>query len=185
MIDTQQIVPFPEAQEYQVRLREKEQRKRSGGWAPKSPARLWEEFEAKCEPEDVQLARHVCDWVAPLVDEVFPTKNGFSQLLAVGKTRYFFFKVSTDGSVAVWFQHFASKPPFADDNVRKELLQRFKAIPGFDITEERLTGRPGMPIAVLRDDESLRIFKEAVEWSIQQVRSQAEPVPIPTGTPKP
>ena len=67
-VDVQQVIPLPEAEEYQIRVREKEQLKRSQKWTPKTEQQIWAEFESQCEPATIELVRQLKQWIEPLVD---------------------------------------------------------------------------------------------------------------------
>jgi hypothetical protein len=80
------------------------------------------------------------------------------------------------GRAEAVFQHLARRPPFDDVALRRELLDRFNAIPGVDLPDDSLNRRPSFPLEVLVDDgrqhahEALLWFRERCqEWLVQQM----------------
>jgi len=164
LLDIQQVIPLPEAADYQVRIKEKEQRKRSSPWRPKTMREIWEEFEKRRPREEVALARGLHAWLEEQFDEVFPTVNAFAPMLNDKSRNQFFLKVMYTGAVEIWFVHLAKKRPFADVELREELRRRLNAIEGVDIAEDRIGGKPKFPLSALRSPDALARFKEVLLW---------------------
>ena len=174
LVDVQQLIPLPEAAEYQVRVREKEQRKRSSRWQQKDLPTIWKELEANRSEREIRAAREIHDWLKDLGTEIFPTANGFAQLQDGNNHRHYFFKVMTNGQIEVWFQYLSRKPPFSDESMRSELLRRLNSIPGVDIQEDKLSGKPKFPISVLTDKGAMDLFKQTFEWAITEITNHPE-----------
>ena len=164
LLDIQQVIPLPEAADYQVRIKEKEQRKRSSSWQPKTMQEIWKEFEDRCPPDEVALARGLYVWLDEQFDEVFPTANAFAPMLNDKSHNRFFFKVMYTGAVEIWFVHLAKNIPFEDAGLREEVRCRLNAIEGIAIDEDRIAGKPTFPMNVLTSPEGLAQFKEVVLW---------------------
>ena len=173
-LDVQQVIPIPEAQDYQVQLREKRSVQSSRAWQARTDSEIWQDFTAKLNEEDLELVRHLVDWMTPFVDEVFPTKNGFAQTSKINGVKYYFFKIGVDGALRIWFQYFAGKAPFSDQDVRAELIERFRSVANLEMSEDQLTRRPNITLASLRDEKALATFKQHMEWVFQQTLDQAD-----------
>ena len=164
LLDIQQVIPLPEAADYQVRIKEKEQRKRSSSWQPKTMPEIWKEFENRCPPDEVALARDLYAWFDEQFDEVFPTANAFAPMLNDKSRNRFFLKVMFTGAVEIWFVHLAKNRPFEDEALREEVRRRFNAIEGVEIDADRIGGKPTFPLSALASSESLAQFKEVALW---------------------
>ncbi|TDC55880.1 DUF262 domain-containing protein [Actinomadura sp. KC345] len=70
--------------------------------------------------------------------------------------------------IEVVFQHLARRPPFDDDALREEFRRRLNLIGGVDISRDRISKRPSIPITVLSGG-GLKPFLEALDWFMDQV----------------
>jgi len=174
VLDVQQLIPLPEAEEYQVKVREKDKLKRSKRWVQKPLSEIWRELEEKCTAEEFQTAKEIDDWLQTRVTEVFPTANAFAPLLRVKNRDQFFFKVTTDGSVQLWFLYLANKLPFSDESLRRQLLEKINLIPGVKIEETRINGKPSFPIKLLVNKDSLQKFKDTFEWVFSVMETEGK-----------
>jgi len=170
LVDVQQVIPLPEAAEYQVQMREKEQKKRSSRWKQKDLPTIWKDLHENCSEEEIRVAHDIYDWLKPLVTEIFPTANGFAPLMEKKDRNQFLFKVMTNGQVQIWFHYLKKKPPFADEGLRKGLLSKLNLISGVEIGEDRLIGKPSFPLGCLADSGAMDQFKEAFEWAIGEIK---------------
>jgi hypothetical protein len=73
--------------------------------------------------------------------------------------------------VYIHFDYFKRKPPFNDEARRRELLDRFNAIPGVQFPAAE--NFPQIPLAVLGNPSALPQFLEVMEWYIGEVRRSA------------
>jgi hypothetical protein len=80
------------------------------------------------------------------------------------------FTMWTYGSVEIDFQYLKNHPPFADESLRRELLQRLNAVPGVQLPSDSFSRRPSIPLRSLRQDERLRQFLSVFEWAITLIR---------------
>jgi len=174
VLDVQQLIPLPEAEEFQVKVKEKDKLKRSKRWVQKSLDEIWRELEEKCTAEEFQVAREISDWLQKRVTEVFPTTNAFAPVLKVNNRDQYFFKVTTDGNIQLWFVYLANKPPFSDESLRRQLLEKINSIPGVKFEESRINGRPSFPIKLLVNKDSLQKFKDTFEWVFSVMETEGK-----------
>jgi hypothetical protein len=133
---------------------------------------VWEELNRNCSKEIVSVARDIEAWLQDQVDEIFPLSHGFAQVLRARENKYYFFKITTDGRVQVWFQYLSKKPPFSDVSFRQELRQRLCAIPGVGIDESKITGKPSFPLHLLTSKEGMDKFRATMKWAFEKVLSE-------------
>lgn len=63
-----------------------------------------------------------------------------------------------------------SKPPFDNYSERLELLQRLNALPGIDISTDKLAKRPWFGLSTLKDEATLARFLETLDWAVEKAR---------------
>jgi hypothetical protein len=70
LVDVQQIIPLPEANEYQIQLREKKQQERKARSQKWDESAFMAQLEKNTEHTVVELAKNIHEWINPLVDDV-------------------------------------------------------------------------------------------------------------------
>ncbi|HST59078.1 MAG TPA: hypothetical protein VLK84_10325 [Longimicrobium sp.] len=174
LLDVQQIVPLPEAEEYQVRVRAKEHEQRAQRReVPADYDSVWRTVEESRPAEEIAVLREVERWFLGTGEAVFALRSGsgfgFSCVAPGGKECYLF-KVSTKGQVQVWFQYLLNNPPFTDETVRHALRERLNQVPGVDILPDRIRGKPAFPLALLQDRTAMTAFQQAWEWVMRELQ---------------
>ncbi len=171
LLDVQQVIPLPEAADFMVKVRRKEQDQRKGRdrSAFRSMEQIWQAFEENCPPEEVAAAREIHDWLVPRVKLVFPTRVGFVAYSHGERAGNYMFRVGSKGRVQIWYYCLLRKPPFTDETLRLEFTKRLNQIPGVDLPHENLSGKPAFPLATLVSPEARGLFLEAVDWMLQQM----------------
>ncbi|KQO65178.1 hypothetical protein ASF23_03440 [Curtobacterium sp. Leaf261] len=74
------------------------------------------------------------------------------------------------GSVEVVFQHLKTRPPFDDVALRNEFRNRLNAVPGVDLSADRIDKRPSFPIETLTSAASLTMVVDTLRWFVDAVR---------------
>jgi hypothetical protein len=175
LLDVQHIVPLPEAEEYQVKVRAKEHEQRAQRReAPADLEGVWRSIEESRSGDEVSVLRAVERWFNDVGGEpVFALESGsglgFMCTNPAGKPCYLF-KVSTKGQVQVWFQYLMHNPPFTDEAVRHAFRERLNEIPGVDVPPDRIKGKPAFPLTVLQNPDGLLAFQKAWEWVMVQLQ---------------
>ena len=97
LLDVQQIIPLPEANEYQVQFREKKQQERKARSQKWDETSFMQELEKNAGPALVELAKNIHRWISPLVDEVTwgQARGRMVPTIHEKKTRYQLFVVVT------------------------------------------------------------------------------------------
>jgi len=173
LVDVQQIIPLPEAEAYQIQVRNKSERKRRASGRNLSLSEIFAELERNRPPAEVQAAREIQAWIERNAT-LITTTDGFVAEITEGGVKHYPFKVSRRGDVRVWFQHLANRAPFRDEGLRVELLQRLNEIPGVEIGAERIGGKPRIELARLEEPDARRSFLATLDWIAGTIRSGAE-----------
>ena len=173
-IDVQQIIPLPEAEDYQVQLREKEQKRRSTKKGDR-----WDETKFLAEMErnngkDVrEAAEEMFSWLAPKVS--YPwfgygvKDGGVVFIIRRGGIKYHVCRMSTQGRFVFGFDWLSRKVPFSEESVRKELLGKINSIPGVKLKDDVINRRGRIPFEKLTSKEAMSKLQETVLWLIEQI----------------
>jgi hypothetical protein len=172
LIDVQQVLPLPEAEEYQVRVREKEKQERTARQFGRNwdRASFMEELAAGHSAEVVAVVERLLAWVEPRVHHVWWSQRtktgGFMPVIQdeTGARWYTFFSVRTTGVVENCFEYLVSKSPFAVEELRHDWREKLNRIPGVDIGSERISGRPTIPLRLLTDETAFSAFRDVYDW---------------------
>jgi alkylated DNA nucleotide flippase Atl1 len=73
------------------------------------------------------------------------------------------------GKIEVMFQHMAQRAPFDDINLRREFMDLLNSIDGVDMSEDKLSHRPGFDVSILTDHGVLESLISQLLWFSQQV----------------
>jgi len=176
LADVQQLIPLPEAAEYQIDLREK-RRQMSRSARPRASR---EEIVARLAPDARAAAEELCRWVESFDPEWRSGAAGFSPILVIDGVDRRFFRIREDGALVVRFDSLAQSPPFDREELREQLRQRLNTIPGVSI--DRIHGKPNLPLELLVEPDSMRRLQDAFGWAIEAVRRHGS---RPGGEPRP
>ena len=153
------------------------QRRKSGTtterkqWTEES---FFQELAQRNGPEAARVARELFDWAVPRTTRIWWGRGGqngsFVPVLNHNGTDHQLFAVYTYGTVELYFQWYRTKPPFSDEQARRELLSRFNQVPGISIPDNRIDSRPNVPLRDLVDPERRASFIKVLEWYLQQVK---------------
>jgi hypothetical protein len=122
------------------------------------------------DPVEAQVAREIFEWAR---------RRGLRFTFGEGRQRGSFYPVFdradrepfwpigvvTSGNVDVQFGRIASRPPFDDEQKRRELWNRLNALDGVDVP---FTPFPSFPLVALSDGAVRQAFFDALEWSIAE-----------------
>jgi len=132
------------------------------------------ELEANKGKDDTAAARKLLEWAKSSVNRIWwgkGAKDGsFFPMLDHNGKSCTTFAVWTYGRVEIQFQWLKERAPFNNEAKRVQLLQLLNEIPGVDISHDSITKRPGIPLAVLTRDESLKKFTAAFDWVVSEIR---------------
>lgn len=176
LLDVQQVIPLPEATDYQVRVREKSEVAR----AARTDTR-WDEasfltaLEARKGSATRAVAVELLRWTEEACGKLGwgkgATDGSFVATPTVDNQLQSLFAVWTSGTLEVHFQYLAAKHPFSDPGLREELRRRLNDIPGVSIPPDALARRPSIALDLLAPPESRRLLMEAFGWVLATIRS--------------
>lgn len=170
-IDVAQVLPLPEAQDYQVRLREKETRER----AALGPVLSRDQFFAAVAVEggDEAIARAVIAW-AEEQDLALSWPRGRKRpgvrgVLSFGPAadRYGLMLLRTSGILVLRADELAKKPALTDGKLLDAYRHALAAIPGIQLSGDV---RPRFSIECLRDPAAMKSFQAAMGALIDGIK---------------
>lgn len=167
VLDVQQLIPLPEAQDYiiQVGIKQRE--------ALASASRNWNidsflaEVRQNSGEEIAQLARSIYEWSQSEFGAIHfrGNKEGFfGPTLNHEGSQAHVFVIRSDGSFTIRFHHLKTKSWNEDRAVLNEFRDRLNKIPEMELTEKHLDGKPNRPLGLLLDPSNLNLFTDAIRW---------------------
>jgi hypothetical protein len=180
LVDVQQIIPLPEAAEYQIKIREKERKERQDRVSQSvreyiSEEEFVSECEEKCKPPERDIAKQLIAWAHRngLHDCFRRGKKGAVCIPIVehGTVRYYPFSLRSNGDISIQIRWLKDRVPFNDLQMRTELLQRLRSIPDLRETNMALEGYPGFNLTNLADPSVLESFISTLNWIVQEIKN--------------
>ena len=163
------------------RTEEATQKKGTGGSAslPRD-TRAWDEdsvlagIAATCGPDLMREVHRIAAWTRDKADRVYVNSNAtwgaMGPLFERGGTKAFYpFLIGTDATIGIYFQYMAGRPVFDDMAMRRELLVRLNAVPGFELPESALTKRPPVKLELFARPGATDDFLATMDWFVAQL----------------
>jgi RecB family endonuclease NucS len=173
LVDVQQVIPLPEAAQYQVRIQEKKQLERKARAQKWNEAMFIKELGKRAGTGAVDLVNNIHAWILPLVDEI-PWGNiegRFVPTIYVDGLRVQLFVIRPNATIAVRFVYLSNRAPFNEPQNMQELLRRLNEIPNLNLPADAVDRRPNFPLERLAVPAALAKFKNTIEWMIEELRS--------------
>jgi len=142
----------------------------------------WDEnsFFKRLNEDQAKIARKLFEWSKTNMSRIWWGKGkidgSFIPVLDYGGKDYFAFAVRTgfknNPHVQIQFEPLSSRPPFDDDNLRIEFLNRLNEIPEVDLSKDSISRYPSIPFNSLNKESSLHMLIKAFEWFLKKMREQ-------------
>lgn len=132
--------------------------------------------EAKGAPAEA-VVKDLLNWLQPPRVTRFwwgsgAKEGGVIPLIELGNSKYHVCRIATPGRIVICFDWLARKPPFSDELLRRELLNKINQIPGVSFGEETLTKRARIQFEKLLTPESMENLKGTLTWLIDRIKAQ-------------
>ena len=175
-LDVQQVVPLPEASDYIINVKKKEQIQRA------SATRQWDEESLLNEimklhgEQAVTISKDLMDWSETWAGHIWwgggMKMGSFLPVIDLLDNNWCsIFAIWTYGSVEMQFQVLKNRDGFRDEELRLELMNKLNRIEGVDITKDRIEARPSFALDLLSKPESMALFKETVDWAADIIKN--------------
>ena len=153
-------------------------RKRTTTGGSKGP---WDEdtfFDAIAQhrpPAEVAAARRMLEWTRAHDLRIWwgrgKATGSFFPMLDLHRRKYFSFSVWTDGRIDLQLLHMRDRPAIPDPQVPLKLLEALRTIPGIDLDEGSLGGRPSVPLATLVEAGAVERFLAIFDRYLAGIRT--------------
>lgn len=124
---------------------------------------------------EIRAARELLRWAQQRRLHIWWGKGrqdgSFFPMFQHAGTWHWLFSVWTYARVSIQFGMMKSKPPFDDEDMRRELLRRLNAISDVRILEDAIGFYPSIPLSALTKGEAVKEFLETFDWVIEQITS--------------
>lgn len=174
ILDVQQLIPLPEAQEYMIQVGIKEQ----SGKMVVHRTWTWDSFlvetRKNCGENIAQLVRSIYEWSVAEFGQVRFSGNTsprFGPTFRPDGSGPRMFLVKGNGQIAFRFTDWKPMAWSNDRVIGRGFLERLNKIPEFKLDERDLDKKRSLQLALLLDPTHLDIFKKAVSWLKQAVLS--------------
>lgn len=136
--------------------------------------RFFEELQAQ-SPEAVKPARAIFEWAESHVSQIVWGKGKqfgtFYPTLDHGHTVYKPIHVWTDGLLYIQFADIITKPPFSEEDKRRDFLRRLNKISDISIPEEAIDKYPAISLSTLNNESALDQFLRTLDWFVEEVKA--------------
>jgi hypothetical protein len=175
LIDVAQVLPLPEAQDYQVRLREKETSERQSS-RPSTREEFLESFRQGMSADATAAAERFLEWACAQGIGLRWTRgkqqDAAQGVLSFGdgSGRHVLFRLRSDGVLVMWVDQLKRTSALADGKLLAAFQSTLAAIPGIEL-DGALDVRPRFPIERLADPQNWKAFTDALGFLVQGIRA--------------
>lgn len=96
-----------------------------------------------------------------------------SQVIDVAGERYLLYTLWTYGKIELHLKSLRRRPPFDDDDLWYELIDKLAAVPGIVLPADAAERLPSAPLAIFAEDQSFESFTDVVEWFTTQLQMRS------------
>lgn len=136
---------------------------------------FFKELKSRRSIEEAEIARKILEWARDKLPRFWWGKGkqdgSFYPVLDYNGEQYYPIAIWTYGKIEIQFQYLMTKPSFNDEIKRKELLNQLNQIPGVKISEKSITRRPNIFLSTFKDESSLGMLLETLDWVVQEIKS--------------
>jgi len=143
-------------------------------------SRQWDEvtffsaLEERQGGNNGKIARAILGWLKPRATRIWwgkgqQTGSVYPMFDDVGGKGYLI-SLWTNGKVEIPFGWMKRNPPFNDQAKRRELFDKFNAVPGIVLPADGFDHYPRFEIGALADSAVLDQFITVLEWAVGQIR---------------
>jgi len=174
-LDIQQVIPLPEASEYQIRIKQKEQKQREAARRNWSIDSFLQEIKKSKGQIAFEIAQDLVRWSSEWADgakwQGGNILGGFCPVVEYAGKKITFWAVWSDGNIEMRFMVLKKCGRFQDPQMRLRLLKKLNHMEGVNISESKIETKSLIKLESLTIDENLKWFKDAVTWTIDTLNS--------------
>lgn len=178
LVDIQPIIPLPEAQEFQIKIKEKQQRERQARTLTAQTIDetiFVQEMLQSRGANECAVAKRIIEWAKNQNLGLTFTKRkvvaSFIPSVECGNDERSPITLQTGGKIYFQMTTLRKYPPFDDEMKRTALWERLNRIPNVSVDKGQMMGEPNILIGALSNDASLASFLETLTWVVSELRS--------------
>jgi hypothetical protein len=158
--------------------------------SPGGPERVWDEdsiftdLSARRPAPEVKVARQIVDWMKSSGGKLWFGSGRQDGSVSTGFTRkdgiqFYPAILWTYGKLEWQFKTMMGRPFFNDVEHRRELANKLNAIRGVSISDDQMSKRPSIPLAVLNSSPSeVDKLLTTLSWAVEEFMSAENPAPL-------
>lgn len=178
LLDIQQVIPLPEAQDYQVRLKTKAQKERQSSARRWNEGSFFSELSKNVTADEVEVVRRIYSQAIEFANQIhwgrgqtvgsFVPSIEFSKVSEMASHWYALFTCDTTGLIAVEMATLCKKAAFQATNILLEFADGISHLP--DVRwNGAIDKRLSLPISSLVDEKNRQAFDEALTNLLNQI----------------
>ena len=144
----------------------------SGKW---DEAKFFQALKSKCGSDEIRAAAKILAWTKENADRIWwgngEKRGSFTPIIEYNGVQQYLFAVWTSGGLETYFYYLKNKPPFDDENLRKELLRKLNEIPGINLPTDAIDRGPIIQLSIFNED-ALERFLLVFNWVIERIRNR-------------
>jgi hypothetical protein len=170
LADVEQLIPLREAEEFQVRVSRKAQEERSSARERPSLDEMMSRIREGCSPAERDAISSIVEHLTGLGARWFANVGSIAHEMPSRFGPHYFFNIRPGRQIEITFKYLASRRPFDDEALRRELLDRVNAATGAHIDLDRVGKMPKIPLSAVAGPDALRRFCEVWTWASERLR---------------
>lgn len=123
---------------------------------------------------EAEVARQLLNWLKPQMTRIWFGSGRRGSMVFIFNhlgVEHFLFALWTTGTVEIYFQWHKNRPPFDSNQNRLELLNKLNEIKGVNISVDKISARPNIPLSLLTDKIEYQKFICIYKWFIDEVKN--------------
>lgn len=122
----------------------------------------------------VEAAKSVYEWAKTKMDYIWwgkgKVEGSFVPVFIHNEKKYQLFAVRSKGHVEIYFNTYQSRPPFDEEQKRRELLDKLNSLLQIPIPDEAISKFPKITLSSISGQEKLERFLGIYDWFIEEVK---------------
>lgn len=123
---------------------------------------------------EADVVRQILNWLKPQIKRIWfgaGRRGSFVPVFNNLGVEHTLFAVWTTGTIEIYFQWYKSKPPFESEEKRIELLNKLNQINGVNISLDKISSRPNIPLSLLSDKIEFQKFIYIYKWFFDEIKN--------------
>lgn len=123
---------------------------------------------------EAEAVRQILSWLKPQMARIWYGSGKRGSMVPIFNhlgVEHYLFAIWTTGNVEIYFQWQKNKPPFSSEEKRLVLLNKLNNIKGVNISTDKISARPNIPLSLLTDKIELQKFIDIYKWFLDEIKN--------------